>query len=166
MFNISRSLTPAVALVAVIAATSVAEAQFFFFNNPPRKARQAPPREAPVPPQALVPAPFAEKATFNDTARFLAGLPPAEDSPLERITRDPAWQAHAASFNNSWRQLEGQRLSKIRVWSAANIKDRAGMPMYYMFSGPDFLYANAFYPNASTYILSGLEPVGPLPDPR
>ena len=36
--------------------------------------------------------------------------------------------------------------------------------MYYMFSGPDFLYANAFFPNASTYILCGTEPVGPIPD--
>jgi hypothetical protein len=33
-----------------------------------------------------------------------------------------------------------------------------------MFSGPDFLYANAFFPNASTYVMSGLEPTGPIPD--
>ena len=79
------------------------------------------------------------------------------------MTRDPSWQNHAASFNNSWRQLEAQRLSKIRAWSASHINDRAGMPLYYMFSGPDFLYANAFYPDASTYILSGLEPVGRIP---
>jgi hypothetical protein len=56
-----------------------------------------------------------------------------------------------------------QRLSKIRAWSAANLKDRGGMPMFYMFSGPDFLYADAFYPNASTYVLAGLEPVGRIP---
>jgi hypothetical protein len=36
--------------------------------------------------------------------------------------------------------------------------------MFYMFSGPDFLYANAFYPNAKTYVLAGLEPVGTVPD--
>jgi hypothetical protein len=33
-----------------------------------------------------------------------------------------------------------------------------------MFSGPDFLYANAFFPKASTYVMSGLEPTGPIPD--
>ncbi len=33
-----------------------------------------------------------------------------------------------------------------------------------MFSGPDFLYANTFFPSASTYIFCGLEPVGPVPD--
>ncbi len=33
-----------------------------------------------------------------------------------------------------------------------------------MFSGPDMLYAHAFYPNADSYILCGREPVGELPD--
>jgi hypothetical protein len=33
-----------------------------------------------------------------------------------------------------------------------------------MFSGPDFLYADAFYSNATTYVLSALEPVGSVPD--
>jgi hypothetical protein len=32
-----------------------------------------------------------------------------------------------------------------------------------MFSGPDFLYVDAFFPNRSTYVLSGLEPVGAIP---
>ena len=36
--------------------------------------------------------------------------------------------------------------------------------LFYMFSGPDFLYASAFFPNASTYVMSGLEPTGPIPD--
>jgi hypothetical protein len=33
-----------------------------------------------------------------------------------------------------------------------------------MFSGPDFLYANVFYPKATTYVLSALEPPGSVPD--
>jgi len=33
-----------------------------------------------------------------------------------------------------------------------------------MFSGPDFLYATSFFPNASTYVLAGLEPVGAVPE--
>ena len=36
--------------------------------------------------------------------------------------------------------------------------------MLYMFSGPDFLYATSFFPNAATYVLAGLEPVGQIPD--
>ena len=33
-----------------------------------------------------------------------------------------------------------------------------------MFSGPDFLYADAIYPGATTYVFCGMEPVGPIPD--
>ena len=36
--------------------------------------------------------------------------------------------------------------------------------VFYFFSGPDFLYANAFYPKAKTYVMAGLEPVGTVPD--
>ena len=32
-----------------------------------------------------------------------------------------------------------------------------------MFSGPDFLYVDAFFPNRTTYVMSGLEPVGQVP---
>ncbi len=105
----------------------------------------------------------SDKASVNDTARYLAGLAPAETSPLTKLTKDPAWQQHARSLDGSWKELETRRLSKIRAWSAENLKDRRGT-LYYMFSGPDFLYANAFYPQASTYLLSGLEPVGRVPD--
>jgi hypothetical protein len=36
--------------------------------------------------------------------------------------------------------------------------------MFYMFSGPDFLYANAFYSKATTYVMAALEPPGAVPD--
>lgn len=35
--------------------------------------------------------------------------------------------------------------------------------MFYMFGGPDFAHADAFYSDASTFVLSGLEAVGRLP---
>ena len=49
---------------------------------------------------SIAPAVAAENATPNDTARFLAGLPPAPESPLAALTRDPGWQHHAAYFNS------------------------------------------------------------------
>ena len=33
-----------------------------------------------------------------------------------------------------------------------------------MFSGPDFLYANALFPRAETYVMAGLEFPGDIPD--
>ena len=35
--------------------------------------------------------------------------------------------------------------------------------MFYMFAGPDSLHAVSFFPNATTYVLAGLEPVGTIP---
>jgi hypothetical protein len=111
----------------------------------------------------MMPACAADTVTADDTARFLAGMPPSVDSPLTPLTRDPAWQRHARFFDTAFGQLEQRQLSKIRSWAEANLA--APRPtMFYMFSGPDFLYANAFYGKATTYVLSALEPVGSPPD--
>ena len=112
---------------------------------------------------AAAPARAAEIVTVNDTARFLAGMAPSVGSPLTPLTQDPAWQHHAKFFNAAFAQLEQRQLSKIRTWADTNLA--APKPtMFYMFSGPDFLYADAFYGKASTYVLSALEPVGSVPD--
>lgn len=104
-------------------------------------------------------------ATPNDEARFLAGLP-VETSQLEPLTRESGWQEHSAAFHRAWVDLDERQLSKIRTWMPANFNYiySDNRPLYYMFSGPDFLYAHAFYPNASTYILCGREPVGAIPN--
>jgi hypothetical protein len=99
----------------------------------------------------------------DDAARFLAGMMPSANSPLLPLTQDPVWQHHARFFDAAFAQLERRQLSKIRTWSEANLA--APRPtMFYMFSGPDFLYADAFYSKATTYVLSALEPPGSVPD--
>ena len=108
-------------------------------------------------------APALAAPSANDTARFLAGLPPAADSPLAPLTKDPGWQQHGRTFNAAFERADKSQLSRIRAWSAGNLP-AARPTMFYMFSGPDFLYANAFYPKAKTYVLSALEPVGTVPD--
>jgi hypothetical protein len=105
----------------------------------------------------------AEIASANDTARFLAGMQPSADSPLVPLTQDAAWQRHARFFDGAFAQLEQRQLSKIAAWSDVHLA--APRPtMFYMFSGPDFLYADAFFSKASTYVLGALEPTGPVPD--
>jgi hypothetical protein len=113
---------------------------------------------------AAVPARAADTVTANDTARFLAGMPPSEQSRLTPLTRDPAWQRHARFFDAAFGQLDERQLSKIRSWAGVNLAAPQST-MFYMFSGPDFLYADAFYSKATTYVLSALEPVGSVPDP-
>lgn len=112
---------------------------------------------------AAVTARAADTVTADDTARFLAGMLPSADSPLTPLTKDPAWQRHAKFFDAAFAQLEQRQLSKIRAWADVNLA--APRPtMFYMFSGPDFLYADAFYSKATTYVLSALEPPGSVPD--
>jgi hypothetical protein len=105
----------------------------------------------------------AQPASVDDSAKFLAGMMPSADSPLTPLTREAAWQRHAKFFDSAFEKLEQGQISRIRAWADTNLA--APKPtMFYMFSGPDFLYANAFYSKASTYVLSALEPVGSVPD--
>jgi hypothetical protein len=110
----------------------------------------------------IAPARAAEVATPDDTARFLAGLPPSADSPLAPLAKEASWQQHASTFNSMFGHEEKTHLSEIGAFAKAHL----GMPhdtMLYMFSGPDALHAVAFFPDAATYVLSGLEPVGDIP---
>ncbi|WP_375461426.1 hypothetical protein [uncultured Enterovirga sp.] len=102
-------------------------------------------------------------ATPDDTARFLAGLQPSAGSPLEPLAAEPRWKQHSAYFNGAFANVEARTLGKVRAWSSANLTVKRPV-LYYMFSGPDFLYANAFFPEATTYVMAGLEPVGNIPD--
>lgn len=114
---------------------------------------------------ALVAQASAADPTADATAKFLAGLP-VKGTPLESHSTDSGWAEHAADLSRAWARLEKEQLVKIRAWApealGSSYQDRG--TMFYMFSGPDFLYANVFFPNASTYILCGIEPVGPVPD--
>ena len=107
----------------------------------------------------------AQQATPNDQARFLAGLP-VRDTPLASFALDHAWVAHATEFDAAWKTLEARQLTKIRSWSDEFLAQPASAtdPLFYFFSGPDILYLQTFFPNASTYVLCGLEPVGDIPD--
>ena len=106
---------------------------------------------------------MTDSASPNDTARFLAGLQPSATSPLAALTQDGAWRAHASRFDSIFGSVDHRQLAKIRAWSKAKLTSPSPV-LFYMFSGPDFLYANAFFPNASTYVMAALEPAGAIPD--
>ncbi|TGD95818.1 hypothetical protein [Methylobacterium nonmethylotrophicum] len=105
----------------------------------------------------------AEGPSPDDTARFLAGMPVAASSPLARLQEDRSWLQHANAFGAAFGAVEQRQMSRIRAWSGANLPARRST-VFYFFSGPDFLYANSFFPDATTYVMAGLEPVGAVPD--
>lgn len=151
-------------LVLAVAGLATAEAQ---------EVRRAipvyPPAQETLAPTQTIPAPVVPvgvPASVNDTARFLAGLPVSEGSPLIALEQTATWQQHATFFDQAWAKLAARQFVGIREWEVNYLPD-ATQPLpvvFYMFSGPDFLYAHQFFPNAGTYILAGTEPIGPLPD--
>jgi hypothetical protein len=137
-------------------------------GNPP--VTRTPPVEiapgAPTAPAEMMPPVAVRPASVNDTARFLAGLAVSENSSLVPLEQTKIWQEHATFFDQAWAKLAARQFTGIREWEVNYLPD-ATQPLpvvFYMFSGPDFLYANQFFPNAGTYILAGTEPIGPIPD--
>ena len=112
----------------------------------------------------LAPALLAREAvTVNDQARFLAGLPLPARSPLAAAANSAAWKAHAAEMDAAWIKSESRALAKTRDWAATFVRG-GGAPCYYMFSGPDILYAHTIFPGAPVYVLCATEPIGSVPD--
>ncbi len=78
----------------------------------------------------------------------------------------PGWNRHAQEFEKQWTRFETVQHEKISAWREQALPENLTEhePLFYMFSGPDFLYASAFFPDAPTYILCGTEPIGTIPD--
>ncbi|TAF50599.1 MAG: hypothetical protein EAZ61_12340 [Oscillatoriales cyanobacterium] len=95
-------------------------------------------------------------------SRILAGLAPESTT----ISIDSAaWTNYAAEIASAWGQLESTQLEPLRTWRDQNLAQvPRDAPIIYPFSGPDFLYASSFFPDAPVYVMIGLEPVGALPD--
>ncbi|MEI6536376.1 MAG: hypothetical protein WCN98_13600 [Verrucomicrobiaceae bacterium] len=107
----------------------------------------------------------ADEPKPDDQARFLAGIS-IEGTAPSAMAQDSSWQRHAKEFDSGWKDLEKRQLEKIREWlpQALGNDTTSRDHLFYFFSGPDFLYANTFFPNAATYVFCGLEPVGTAPD--
>lgn len=114
---------------------------------------------------ALASSAFALDPTPNDQARFLAGLP-QDGSPLAGLAHRGEFNSHAKELDAAWADAEERQLRAIREWAPLNLPEAVSdpAPLLYVFSGPDFLHAHTFFPNASTYVLAAVEPVGQLPD--
>jgi hypothetical protein len=101
---------------------------------------------------------LGKSSPANDAARYLAGLPVMPGSSIAALAQEPGWQAHARAMNQAFAQLEQRQLSNIRVFRAENIAPvtQQSHTCVYLFSGPDFLYADAMFSDCSTFVLQGL----------
>jgi hypothetical protein len=98
-------------------------------------------------------------------ARLLAGV----DDPLaaadDPLRASEAFRVHAREMGALWTEHNTTTAARIGAWVDQEL--RTGEPaqtLFYPFAGADFLFANAFFPRAHTYVLIGLERVGALKD--
>jgi hypothetical protein len=140
---------------------------------PPSESKQpdspvnAPSGQTAIPDPAATPAEVSQPIIVaNETARYLAGLPLSVGSPLRGLAQDPHWAAHVRAMDSAFSTLERRQLSNIRVFRASAIAPatEGSHNCVYLFSGPDFLYADAMFSDCSTFVLQGLETVEPIPD--
>lgn len=111
--------------------------------------------------------------TYNDNARFIAGLTGLDGSDFIKHEKNGDWRNYSAWFNNTWSRVKNGQLEHIKSWmndyhplAATNDNSIKNKTLFYPFSGADFLYANAFFPDEEKYVMIGLEPVGKVPDIR
>ena len=92
---------------------------------------------------------FAEPPTPNEQARFLAGMP-QEGSSLAGLAQRGEFNSHAKELDATWADAEQRQLGPVRAWAPLGLPEAVGdtSPLLYVFSGPDFLHAYTFFPNA------------------
>lgn len=103
---------------------------------------------------------------YNNFARSVAGMMPDTSGSFNVLIKKPSWEKYAASADSSWKKVYKNSLDKIKLWADTELTDinNSTNTLFYPFSGPDFMYANVFFPNAKTYIMFGLERPGSVPN--
>ena len=100
---------------------------------------------------------------LSDTARFLAGKGVASESTLTAHARTQSYAEYAENIGSGWKQFQQPNLERMRTWWAGRGPTKYST-VFYPFSGPDIGNALAFFPDADTYLMFGLESPGDIPD--
>jgi len=107
-------------------------------------------------------------SSLQEQAEFLAGIPLGKGSILHSLQKSPEYRQHQKELQEQWAFCRKVRYGTMQQWARdhlANIPSARGV-LRYLFGGPDFLNAYAFFPDARVMVLGGLEPVGEVPPPE
>ena len=124
--------------------------------------QNAAPADSPAAADSLtVQEPLHGPDSLNDVAKIFAGIPVDSTSAYFKYTQSAEWKKHSASFDKKWALSKaGQdKVDRFAKDSLADLRARA-KTVFYPFSGPDFAYPTAFFPDADTLITAALEPIG------
>jgi hypothetical protein len=101
----------------------------------------------------------------DEIASFISGIPYGKSECLAKYDSLIKWKLYAQELDKLFSNAYSLRLEKMRKWSSTELKkDQNTTTVFYPFSGPDFLNANIYYPDADQYIMIAQEPIGHLPD--
>jgi hypothetical protein len=116
---------------------------------------------------ASLPSLIAATSTPQDQALFLSGLPVSAGSPLAALQKSAGYENHREQLAKKWDYCRKARWNAMQGWARRNLTQGSTRGVVrYLFGGPDFLAAHAFFPNAHTLVLGGLEPVGAVAPPE
>jgi len=102
---------------------------------------------------------------LNDMARYIAGMEiPAGTKLDSSLLKNKDWKNYAKTLDVAFAKLETEHLSKMRPWVQNELTPLKTKALFYPFAGADMLNAYTLFPNASSYYMIGLEPVGTPPD--
>ena len=110
--------------------------------------------------------PAATPSDATTVAQVLAGIEPAPgDARIDRLVASAEWRAHRDWVQARWAEVRVRLASMVR-WreSSLALADCDRRTLIYPFSGPDFLNANAMFPDHARYVFFSLERPGALPD--
>jgi hypothetical protein len=99
---------------------------------------------------------------WDELGQFLAGFPVDSTSPFYPLTTWQTWKEYRAFIERSWNEYEKHYLIPFREWARRNVDDcrDSTLPVFYPFSGPDWVSVQALYPGHPVYVFFGLEPEG------
>ena len=80
---------------------------------------------------------------WYELSQFLSGLPLDEKNRFLKLSESASYKSYAKTINSYWEKIDSDPLS-----------------------GADFVNLNAFYPDANSNIMVGLEPAGKITDPN
>lgn len=114
----------------------------------------------------VIPVVHCTNDTLNELADLISGIRKEQPKFFSQVFSHKKFIEFSDGFNKKWIEFDSSRISRLKKFRDEKLKSESGSSdvLFYPFSGPDFLYANTFFPEASTYVLMGLEPVGSLPD--
>ena len=107
-------------------------------------------------------------SSVQEQADFLAGIPLAKSSVLWPFQNSAEYSQHQKELRSEWEFCRRLRYDFMMQWGRDHLSHDPSTRgiVRYLFGGPDFLNAHAFFPDARIMVLGGLEPVGEVPPPE